>query len=169
MAVARRAKAFGLSINYHNRHRMAESIEQELGATYGGKASTRCWPTWTSSRSTAHRRRRPSISCRRAGSSSCKPTAYIVNTSRGDVIDEGADPPDRGGKDRRRRSRCLRARSLRQPAPARAGPQGQGRLSPHMSSATIEGRIEMGEKVIINIKTFSDGHKPPDRVVPAML
>ena len=42
-------------------------------------------------------------------------------------------------------------------------------LLPHMGSGTIEGRIDMGEKVIINIKTFADGHKPPDRVIPAML
>ncbi|MHA1129076.1 MAG: D-glycerate dehydrogenase, partial [Alphaproteobacteria bacterium] len=42
-------------------------------------------------------------------------------------------------------------------------------LLPHMGSATIEGRIEMGEKVIINIKTFADGHRPPDQVVPSML
>ncbi len=42
-------------------------------------------------------------------------------------------------------------------------------LVPHLGSATQEGRTEMGEKVIINIKTFADGHKPPDRVIPAML
>jgi len=42
-------------------------------------------------------------------------------------------------------------------------------LLPHMSSATIEGRVEMGEKVIINIRTFLDNHKPPDRVLPSML
>ena len=40
---------------------------------------------------------------------------------------------------------------------------------PHMGSATIEGRIDMGEKVIINIRTWMDGHKPPDRVIPAMM
>ena len=42
-------------------------------------------------------------------------------------------------------------------------------LLPHMGSATLEGRVEMGEKVIINIKTFEDGHRPPDQVVPSML
>jgi glyoxylate reductase len=42
-------------------------------------------------------------------------------------------------------------------------------LLPHMSSSTIEGRIDMGEKVIINIRTFMDGHRPPDRVIHAML
>jgi glyoxylate reductase len=42
-------------------------------------------------------------------------------------------------------------------------------LLPHMGSATLEGRIEMGEKVLLNIKTFEDGHRPPDQVVPAML
>jgi glyoxylate reductase len=42
-------------------------------------------------------------------------------------------------------------------------------LLPHMGSATIEGRVDMGERVIVNIKTFLDGHKPPDRVLPSML
>jgi len=42
-------------------------------------------------------------------------------------------------------------------------------LLPHLSSATIEGRVDMGEKVIVNIRTFMDGHRPPDRVLPSML
>jgi glyoxylate reductase len=96
-----------------------------------------------------------------------KPTAYIVNTARGEVIDENA------------LTRMLRAGEL-----AGAGLDVYERghdvnprlrdlsnvlLLPHMGSATIEGRLEMGEKVIINVKTFADGHRPPDLVVPSML
>jgi glyoxylate reductase len=96
-----------------------------------------------------------------------KPTAVIVNTSRGEVIDENA------------LTRGLRAAEI---AGAgldvfEHGPEINPRLRelpnvvllPHMGSATLEGRVEMGEKVIINIKTFADGHRPPDQVVPGML
>jgi glyoxylate reductase len=96
-----------------------------------------------------------------------KPHAYIVNTARGEVIDEAA-----------------LARMLEKGELAGAGldvfehePAINPKLKklanvvllPHMGSGTMEGRIDMGEKVIINIKTFADGHKPPDRVIPAML
>jgi glyoxylate reductase len=96
-----------------------------------------------------------------------KSSAYIVNTSRGEVIDENA------------LARMLEANQLagagldvfeHEPA---VNPKllklKNVLLLPHMGSATVEGRIDMGEKVIINIKTFADGHKPPDRVIPAML
>ena len=96
-----------------------------------------------------------------------KPSAVVINTSRGEVIDENA------------LTRMLRSQEI-----AGAGLDVFERghdvnprlrelenvvLLPHMGSATREGRIEMGEKVIINIKTFDDGHRPPDLVVPAML
>jgi len=96
-----------------------------------------------------------------------KPDAMIVNTSRGEVIDENA------------MVRMLRAGELAgagldvyehgwEIAPAlRELPNVL--LLPHMGSATVEGRIEMGEKVLLNIKTYADGHRPPDQVVPAML
>jgi len=96
-----------------------------------------------------------------------KPDAFIINTARGEVIDEAA------------LARALRAGQLagagldvfeREP---KVNPDLVGLpnviLLPHMGSATLEGRVEMGEKVIINIKTFADGHKPPDRVIPAIL
>ncbi len=96
-----------------------------------------------------------------------KPTAYVVNTARGEVIDENA-----------------LARLIDSQAIAGAGldvfenePSVNPKLLasdrvvvlPHMGSATIESRIDMGEKVIINVKTFMDGHAPPDRVHAAML
>ena len=96
-----------------------------------------------------------------------KPEAVIVNTSRGEVIDENA------------LTRMLRSSDI---AGAgldvyEHGNEINPRLRdlpnvvalPHMGSATVEGRVEMGEKVLINIKTFADGHRPPDQVVPGML
>ncbi|MDQ7079445.1 MAG: D-glycerate dehydrogenase [Paracoccaceae bacterium] len=165
-AVARRAKAFGLQIHYHNRKRVHPDIEAELEATY-----------WESLDQMLSRVDILSINCPHTPATYhllnarrlklMKKTAYIVNTSRGEVIDENAF------------TRMLRAGEL---AGAgldvfEKGPDVNPRLRelentvllPHMGSATEEGRIEMGEKVIINIKTFADGHRPPDQVVPSML
>jgi len=165
-AVARRAKAFGLQIHYHNRRKVAPHIEQELEATY-----------WDSLDQMLSRMDIVSVNCPHTPATYhllsarrlalLKPHAYIVNTARGEVIDEGA-----------------LARMLEKKELAGAGldvfehePAINPKLKkltnvvllPHMGSGTIEGRIDMGEKVIINIKTFADGHKPPDRVIPAML
>ena len=100
-----------------------------------------------------------------------KPDAYLVNTARGEVIDEaGADPRcwthgeiAGAGLDVFENEPAVNPKLLRLAAPRNVV------LLPHMGSATLEGRIDMGEKVIINIKTFTDGHKPPDRVLPSML
>jgi lactate dehydrogenase-like 2-hydroxyacid dehydrogenase len=96
-----------------------------------------------------------------------KPSAYIVNTARGEVIDENtlARMLEGGqlagaGLDVFEHEPAVNPKLLR---------LNNVVLLPHMGSATLEGRIDMGEKVIINIKTFADGHKPPDRVIPAML
>jgi glyoxylate reductase len=165
-AVARRAKAFGLQIHYHNRRRVADSLEQELEATY-----------WESLDQMLTRVDIISVNCPHTPATYhllsarrlklLKPTTYIVNTARGEIIDENE-----------------LARLLESGAIAGAGldvferePVVNPRLLasdrvvalPHMSSATIEGRIDMGEKVIINIKAYTDGHAPPDRVHPAML
>ena len=96
-----------------------------------------------------------------------KPDAVIVNTSRGEVIDENA------------LTRLLRSGGIAGAAldVLEHGAEPNPRLSglpnvvllPHMGSATREGRMEQGERVIINIKTFEDGHRPPDLVVPSML
>jgi glyoxylate reductase len=165
-ALARRAKGFGLSVHYHNRRRVHESVEQELEATY-----------WESVDQMLARMDIVSVNCPHTPATFhllsarrlalLQPHAILVNTSRGEVVDEAA------------LTRLLRERKI-----AGAGldvfehePAINPRLRqlenvvllPHMGSATIEGRIDMGEKVIINIKTFADGHRPPDRVLPSML
>jgi glyoxylate reductase len=165
-AVARRASAFGMQIHYHNRRRLRPEIEDTLGATY-----------WESLDQMVARMDILSINCPHTPSTFhlmnarrlrlLKPSAVIVNTSRGEVIDENA------------LTRMLRANEL---AGAGLDVYEHGTdinprlrelenvvLLPHMGSATLEGRIEMGEKVIINIKTYADGHRPPDMVVPSML
>ncbi len=165
-AVARRAQAFGLQIHYHNRRRLRPEIENQLNATY-----------WESLDQMVARMDIVSINCPHTPSTFhlmnarrlrlLKSSAVIVNTSRGEVIDENA------------LTRMLRAKEL---AGAGLDVYENGTdinprlralenvvLLPHMGSATLEGRIEMGEKVIINIKTHADGHRPPDMVVPSML
>ncbi|MFT6450641.1 MAG: glyoxylate reductase [Halocynthiibacter sp.] len=165
-AVARRAQAFGMQIHYHNRKRVRPELEEQLEATY-----------WESLDQMVARMDVISINCPHTPSTFhlmnarrlqlMKKDAVIVNTSRGEVIDENA------------LTRLLRAGEI---AGAgldvfEHGSEINPRLRelenvvllPHMGSATVEGRIEMGEKVLINIKTFADGHRPPDLVVPSML
>ena len=165
-AVARRASAFGMQVHYHNRRRLRPEQETALDATW-----------WESLDQMVARMDVISINCPATPSTFhlmnarrlklMKPEAVIVNTSRGEVIDENA------------LTRMLRAGEI---AGAgldvyEHGTQANPRLRelrnvvllPHMGSATREGRMEMGEKVIINIKTFDDGHRPPDQVVPSML
>ncbi|MEA2978139.1 MAG: glyoxylate reductase [Alphaproteobacteria bacterium] len=168
-AVARRARAFGLQIHYHNRHRVTPKIEEELNATY-----------WESLDQMLARMDIISINCPHTPATYhllsarrlklIRPEAYIVNTARGEVIDEAALTRliDTGaiagaGLDVFEHEPAVNPKLVKL---ARAG---KVVLLPHMGSATIEGRVEMGEKVIINIKTFMDGHKPPDRVLPSML
>ncbi|MGD9861663.1 MAG: 2-hydroxyacid dehydrogenase [Pseudodonghicola sp.] len=165
-AVARRAAAFGMQVHYHNRRRLRPEIEDALEATYWESLdqmvarmdviSVNC----PSTPSTFHL-----MNARRLGL--MKPTAVIVNTSRGEVIDESALARlIRGGEiagaglDVYERGSDVASKLRDLPNVV---------LLPHMGSATIEGRIEMGEKVIINIKTYEDGHRPPDLVVPGML
>ncbi len=165
-AVARRARGFGLSIHYHNRRRVPEALENELEATY-----------WESLDQMLARMDVISVNCPHTPATFhllsarrlklLRPEAIVVNTSRGEVIDEAA-----------------LTRMLRNDEIAGAGldvfehePAINPKLReldnvvllPHMSSATIEGRLDMGEKVVINIKTFVDGHRPPDRVLPSHL
>jgi glyoxylate reductase len=165
-AVARRARGFGLAIHYHNRRPVPEALENELEATYWESLdqmlarvdiiSVNCPHT----PATFHL-----LSARRLAL--LRPTAIIVNTSRGEVIDEAA-------LTRMLRNRQLAGAGLdvfeHEPAiNPRLRELDNVVLLPHMGSATIEGRIDMGEKVVINIKTFVDGHRPPDRVLPSQL
>ncbi|RUU82954.1 D-glycerate dehydrogenase [Mesorhizobium sp. M7A.F.Ca.MR.362.00.0.0] len=165
-AVARRAKAFGLSIHYHNRHRVLPAVEDGLEATYWESLdqmlarmdiiSVNC----PSTPATFHL-----LSARRLAL--LQPTAYVVNTARGDIIDEEAlvkliqDGKIAGaGLDVYEHEPALNSKLLKLAAKNKVV------LLPHMGSATLEGRIDMGEKVIINIRAFVDGHRPPDRVLP---
>ncbi len=165
-AVAERANAFGMQVHYHNRKRLHPDIEARCNATY-----------WESLDQMVARMDVISINCPHTPSTFhlmnarrlklLKPEAVIVNTSRGEVIDENA------------LVRMLKAGTI---AGAGLDVYENGKeinpelrdlpnvvALPHMGSATVEGRAEMGEKVIINIKTFEDGHRPPDQVVPGML
>ncbi|WP_366555021.1 2-hydroxyacid dehydrogenase [Aquibaculum sediminis] len=164
-AVARRARGFGLSVHYHNRRRVHEALETELEATY-----------WESLDQMLARMDIISVNCPHTPATYhllsarrlklLRPDASIVNTSRGEVIDENALARMLGAGD-------LAGAGLdvfeHEPAvnPKLMKLQNVV-LLPHMGSATIEGRIAMGEKVLINIKTFVDGHAPPDRVLEAM-
>ena len=165
-AVARRARAFGMEIHYHNRKRLRPEIEGELAATW-----------WESLDQMIARVDILSINCPHTPATFhlmnarrlklMKPSAVVVNTSRGEVVDENA------------LTRMLRAGEIagagldvferRKEINPRLRELPNVVLLPHMGSATVEGRVEMGEKVIVNIKTFADGHRPPDQVVPGML
>ncbi|HEY8063373.1 MAG TPA: D-glycerate dehydrogenase [Methylosinus sp.] len=168
-ALARRASAFGLSIHYHNRRRLPVEIEDQLEATYWESldqmlaridiVSVHCPHT----PATYHL-----LSARRL--KQLRPHAIIVNTARGEIVDENAlirmleaDEVFGAGLD------VFEHEPAVSPKLIKLAKAGKVTLLPHMGSATNEGRVDMGEKVIINIKTFMDGHRPPDRVLPSML
>jgi glyoxylate reductase len=151
-AVARRAKGFGLAVHYHNRRRVHETLESELEATY-----------WESLDQMLARVDILSINCPHTPA-----TYHLLSARRLKLL-----------RDEPALTRMLRNKEI-----AGAGldvfehePQINPKLLaldnvvllPHMGSATMEGRHDMGEKVVINIKTYADGHRPPDRVLPSML
>jgi glyoxylate reductase len=168
-ALARRARAFGLQIHYHNRRRVAAAVEEELEATY-----------WDSLDQMLARMDVVSVNCPHTPATYhllsarrlklLKPEAIVVNTARGEIIDETA------------LARLIEAGEIAgagldvfehepavNPRLIKLARQGKVVLLPHLASNTYEGRVDMGEKVIVNIKTFMDGHRPPDRVLPSML
>ncbi len=164
-AVARRAKAFGLEINYHNRKPINQHMERELEATY-----------WESLDQMLHRVDIVSVNCphtpatyhllSRRRLQKLQPHAYVVNISRSEIIDEEAlsDMILEGrlagaGLDVFKRDLKDINRLMNEPNVV---------LLPHMASATVESRLEMGERVIINIKMWVDGHPPPDRIIPGL-
>ncbi len=165
-AIARRARGFGMSVHYHNRKPIHPALEEQLEATF-----------WEDLDEMLRRMDIVSVNCpfteSTKGLLSAKRLAlmpehaYLVNTARGEIVDEAA------------LAKALKAGNI-----AGAGLDVYADepnissdllslsnvvLLPHMGSATFEGRHAMGDKVIINIQTFLDGHTPPDRVLPAML
>jgi glyoxylate reductase len=168
-AVARRARAFGLQIHYHNRRPVAPKIAEELGATY-----------WDSLDQMLARMDIISVNCPHTPATYhllsarrlklIRKDAYIVNTARGEVTDEDTlIKLIEGGEIAGAGLDVYEHEPAVNPKLVRLAKAGKVTLMPHMGSATIEGRVEMGEKVIINIRTFLDAHKPPDRVLPSML
>jgi len=165
-AVAKRAKAFGLEIHYHNRAKVNKAVEEELGAHYWDNLDDMLGEIDILSINCPHTPETFHIvSSERL--KLMKPSSYIVNTARGEVIDENAlcRKLDNGiiagaGLDVFEQEPAINPKLVNNDRVV---------LLPHMGSATIEGRIDMGEKVIINIRTFADGHMPPDRVLPAMI
>jgi len=164
-AVARRARAFGMAVHYNNRKRLRLETEEELGATW-----------WESLDQMVSRVDIVSVHCPHTPSTFhllnarrlklMKPTSVLINTSRGEVIDENAltrmlrsGEIAGAGLDVFEHGHNINPRLRELPNVV---------LLPHMGSATSEGRIEMGEKVIINIRTHEDGHRPPDLVVPSL-
>ncbi|MEZ5889954.1 MAG: D-glycerate dehydrogenase [Xanthobacteraceae bacterium] len=168
-AIARRARAFGLQVHYHNRHRVPPKIEEALEATY-----------WESLDQMLVRMDIISVNCPHTPATFhllsarrlklMQPAAYVVNTARGEIIDENA------------LIRMIEAGELAgagldvfehepevNPKLLRLARAGKVTLLPHLGSATIEGRVDMGTKVIINIQSLMDGHRPPDRVLPSQL
>ena len=168
-AVARRARAFGLSIHYHNRRRLSTAVEESLEATW-----------WDSLDQMLARMDIVSVHCPHTPATYhllsarrlklLRPEALVVNTARGEIIDENA------------LARLIEANQIGgagldvfehepavNPRLVKLAKAGRVVLLPHMGSATQEGRLDMGEKVILNIRIFMDGHRPPDRVLPSML
>ena len=165
-ALARRAKAFGMQVHYHNRKPVSPRIEEELGATWWDDldemlarmdiVSLNCPAT----KETHHL-----LSAERLGL--LQPHAILINTARGELIDEAA------------LSEAVARRAIygvgldvfeNEPA-IHAGLLGHSNvvLLPHLGSATLEARQDMGDRVILNVMTYQNGHRPPDRVIPAML
>jgi glyoxylate reductase len=165
-ALAKRARAFGLAIHYHNRKPVSPRIAEELEATY-----------WESLDQMLARMDFISVNCPHTPATYhllsarrlklIRPHAILINTARGEIIDESAlagmleaGEIAGAGLDVFEHEPAVNPKLLKLPNVV---------LLPHMSSATIEGRVDMGEKVIVNIRTWMDGHKPPDRVIPSML
>lgn len=165
-AVARRAKAFGMQVHYHNRKPVSLRISEELQATY--------WESLDQMLArmdiiTVHSPHTPAtyhlLSARRL--KLLQSHAIVINTARGEIIDEDAlaDLLKTGaiagaGLDVFEHEPTVNPKLIGMPNIV---------LLPHLGSATVEARVEMGEKVVINIKTWMDGHRPPDRVLPQML
>ena len=161
-AVAARARAFGLTIHYHNRHRLPEELEADFGATWHADLDEMLAGSDFVTIHTPHTDQTEHvIDARRLGL--FKPEAYLINTSRGTAIDEVAliDALEAGrlagaGLDVFEHEPAIDPRLLALSNVV---------LLPHMGSATYEARIATGERVIRNIQQWADGDRPPDQVL----
>ena len=165
-ALARRARAFGLQVHYHNRKPVSAAIEAELGATYWDDLDQMLSRMDLISLNTpATRETHHLISAERLAL--LQPHVILVNTARGELIDEAA------------LAEAVREKTIagvgldvfEHEPKVHPGLLGHPNvvLLPHLGSATLETRRDMGERVILNVMTFQNGHRPPDRVIPAML
>ena len=161
-AVAKRARGFGIAVHYHNRNRLPEAIERPLDATW--------WPTLdamlarvdiVSIHCPSTPETRHLLDRRRLGL--MRPHAYLINTARGEIVEEAAliEALEAGrlsgaGLDVFEHEPAVNPRLLALPNVV---------LLPHMGSATFESRLATGEKVVANIRTWADGHRPPDQVL----
>ncbi|MGE3692442.1 MAG: 2-hydroxyacid dehydrogenase [Novosphingobium sp.] len=161
-AVAHRARAFGLEVVYHNRNRLPGAIENMLGARYEADLDRLIAEAdILSLHCPASKETRHVLDAARIAA--MKPTAYVINTARGDLIDEEAliEALEQGriagaGLDVYPKEPHIDPRLLAMP---------QVVALPHLGSATLEGREAAGEKVIANIRFWADGHRPPDQVI----
>jgi glyoxylate reductase len=164
-ALARRARAFGIQVHYHNRKAVSPLIAEDLGATYWDDLdqmlarmdiiSLNCPAT----KDTHHL-----LSAERLAR--LQPHAILINTARGELIDEAALAEAVAG----RRIAGVGLDVYENEPAIHPGLLGHANvvLLPHLGSATLEARQDMGDRVIANIMTFQNGHRPPDRVIPAM-
>jgi glyoxylate reductase len=164
-ALARRARVFGMQVHYHNRNRLNAGIEEELGATWWDSLETML-PRMdvVSLNAPATPETHHLMSAERLAV--MKPDAVLINTARGEIIDEIAlvEALDRrslagAGLDVYEHEPAVNPGLVNRPEVV---------LMPHMASATQESREDMGERVILNIKTLENGHRPPDRLLPPM-
>jgi glyoxylate reductase len=161
-AVARRARAFGLAIHYHNRNRVAPAIEEELGATWHADLDemlgaidilTIHTPRNAESENLIDRRRIGLM----------RPHAYFINTSRGGIVDEEALVE--ALEDKRLAGAGLDVWQFEPAIDSRLLALPNVVMTPHMGSATYEGRMASGERVITNIRMWTGGDRPPDQIL----
>lgn len=166
MAVARRARAFGLSIHYYSRNRRPPEVEEPLQARYWASLDDMLGHVDIVSLHMPHTRESFNI-MNRERLRRMKRDAYLVNVSRPELIDEDAlaglvesGHLSGAGLD------VIENRDGLNPGLLALAKADRIVLTPHMASATLESRIEMGETVMVNIRVFLDGHNPPHRVLP---
>jgi glyoxylate reductase len=161
-AVARRARAFGLTVHYHNRHRLPPAIEEELGATWHATPDTLLRIADIVSIHCPHTAETHAM-LNAARIAAMKPSAYLINTARGEICDE--DALITALMERRLAGAGLDVFHHEPAVDPRLAALDNVVLLPHMGSATYEGRTASGERVIANIRAWVDGHRPPDQVL----